>query len=87
MDGSEWVHDKYDDSDTRRGPQRDYRAASPAKYEIYHPRSHQAVQLLTYVSHSDTRGSKIRVDNIHYELNQDDLDVSYLLGRYGRDRS
>ncbi|KAM7194743.1 THO complex subunit 4A [Rhypophila sp. PSN 637] len=51
---SEWVHDKYEDSDSRRGPRRDYRSGSP--------------------SGSDTRGSKIRVDNIHYELTREDME-------------
>ncbi|KAK3329629.1 hypothetical protein B0H66DRAFT_32706 [Apodospora peruviana] len=50
---SEWVHDKFEDNDSRRAPRRDYRDDAS----------------------SDSRGgSKIRVDNIHYELTQDDLE-------------
>jgi len=51
---SEWVHDRYDDNNQRRGraPRR-ARDASPEQ---------------------DAKGTKLRVDNIHYDLTEDDLD-------------
>ncbi|QPH01651.1 hypothetical protein C2857_005854 [Epichloe festucae Fl1] len=49
---SEWVHDRYDESDSRRAPAPRRRRQSP----------------------SSETGSKIRIDNIHYDLTEADLD-------------
>ncbi|RSL65369.1 hypothetical protein CEP54_004255 [Fusarium duplospermum] len=50
---SEWVHDRYEENNSRRGPAPRRRRESPDQ---------------------ESRGSKLRVDNIHYDLTEDDLD-------------
>ncbi|KAM6539598.1 hypothetical protein FALCPG4_001385 [Fusarium falciforme] len=50
---SEWVHDRYEENNGRRGPAPRRRRESPDQ---------------------ESRGSKLRVDNIHYDLTEDDLD-------------
>ncbi|KAK1832893.1 hypothetical protein QBC39DRAFT_304093 [Podospora conica] len=56
---SEWVHDRYEDSGSRRSTHR--RGPRIADEPLDEPVEH-------------TRGTKIRVDNIHYELTQEDLE-------------
>lgn len=75
--GSEWVHDKYDESDSRRAPRRDYQSGPSSRYGFQRSRSRPTVTVSNLAYRSDSRGSKIRVDNIHYELTQEDLEVSY----------
>ncbi|KAG6089680.1 hypothetical protein E4U15_001943 [Claviceps sp. LM218 group G6] len=68
---SEWVHDRYDEHDSRRAPAPRRRRHSPS---------------------SEKMGSKLRVENIHYDLTEEDLDelfsrigpVSKLNLRYDR---
>ncbi|RSM00189.1 hypothetical protein CEP52_009274 [Fusarium oligoseptatum] len=50
---SEWVHDRYEENNSRRGPAPRRRRESPDQ---------------------ESKGSKLRVDNIHYDLTEDDLD-------------
>ncbi|KAI1103978.1 RNA-binding domain-containing protein [Jackrogersella minutella] len=52
---SEWVHDKFDEPNSRNRPRNSRRQRSPERFQ-------------------DTRGTKIKVDNIHYELTEDDLE-------------
>ena len=52
---SEWVHDRFDDNDSRRG-RLPRRRAESAEQEPGGP-----------------RGTKIRVDNIHYDVTEEDL--------------
>ncbi|KAK2850610.1 hypothetical protein FQN49_005499 [Arthroderma sp. PD_2] len=80
--GSDWVHDRFeDDRDTRSS-----RAPRQPRTDRYNsgPAADQ-----------DTRGSKLRVNNIHYDLTQEDLEelftrigpvnsVSLLYDRAGR---
>ncbi|KJZ73595.1 hypothetical protein HIM_06928 [Hirsutella minnesotensis 3608] len=51
---SEWVHDRFEENNSRRGPATRRRRESPAP--------------------SDQKGSKLRVENIHYDLTEEDLD-------------
>ncbi|KAH7162727.1 hypothetical protein B0J13DRAFT_17988 [Dactylonectria estremocensis] len=51
---SEWVHDRYEENNSRRGPAAPRRRRDSPEH--------------------DSKGSKIRVDNIHYDLTEDDLD-------------
>ncbi|KAH6998402.1 hypothetical protein BKA56DRAFT_664989 [Ilyonectria sp. MPI-CAGE-AT-0026] len=51
---SEWVHDRYEENNSRRGPAAPRRRRESPEH--------------------DSRGSKVRVDNIHYDLTEDDLD-------------
>ncbi|SPN97089.1 related to RNA and export factor binding protein [Cephalotrichum gorgonifer] len=60
---SEWVHDKFEEYDSRR-------SAAPRRQRDYP--SNTA---------SDARGSKLRVENIHYELTESELEE--LFGRIG----
>ncbi|CAM1505670.1 Fc.00g113070.m01.CDS01 [Cosmosporella sp. VM-42] len=50
---SEWVHDRYEENNSRRGPAPRRRRDSPEH---------------------NSKSSKIRVENIHYDLTEDDLD-------------
>ncbi|KAK7417202.1 hypothetical protein QQZ08_011726 [Neonectria magnoliae] len=50
---SEWVHDRYEENNSRRGPAPRRRRDSPDH---------------------DSKGAKVRVENIHYDLTEDDLD-------------
>ncbi|KAI5868309.1 RNA-binding domain-containing protein [Durotheca rogersii] len=52
---SEWVHDRFDDSNSRDRPRQVRRRPSPERAQ-------------------DVRGTKIKVENLHYELTEDDLD-------------
>ncbi|KAI0010986.1 RNA-binding domain-containing protein [Xylariaceae sp. FL0662B] len=51
---SEWVHDKFDDPNSRNRPRNSRRRPSPERSQ-------------------DVRGTKIKVENLHYELTEDDL--------------
>ncbi|KAH7170615.1 hypothetical protein EDB81DRAFT_172747 [Dactylonectria macrodidyma] len=51
---SEWVHDRYEENNSRRGPAPPHRRRESPEH--------------------DSKGSKIRVENIHYDLTEDDLD-------------
>ncbi|KAI1081840.1 RNA-binding domain-containing protein [Whalleya microplaca] len=51
---SEWVHDKFDDPNSRNRPRHSGRRPSPQRSQ-------------------DARGTKVRVENLHYELTEDDL--------------
>nr|XP_036580543.1 RNA binding domain-containing protein [Colletotrichum truncatum]KAF6788538.1 RNA binding domain-containing protein [Colletotrichum truncatum] len=51
---SEWVHDRFEEHDSRRAPAPRRRRGSP--------------------EHRDSSSTKLRVDNIHYELTADDLE-------------
>ncbi|TLD13141.1 uncharacterized protein PgNI_03081 [Pyricularia grisea] len=53
---SEWVHDRYDDNDTRRGGRYSRRRDDDLDKD-----------------QGSSRGTKIRVENIHYELTEEDL--------------
>ncbi|ELQ44736.1 hypothetical protein OOU_Y34scaffold00058g9 [Pyricularia oryzae Y34] len=53
---SEWVHDRYDDNDSRRGGRYSRRRDDDLDKE-----------------QGSSRGTKIRVENIHYELTEEDL--------------
>ncbi|KAI0840687.1 RNA-binding domain-containing protein [Hypoxylon sp. FL0890] len=52
---SEWVHDKFDEPNSRNRPRNPRRRPSPDRFQ-------------------DTRGTKIKVENLHYELTEEDLD-------------
>ncbi|POR32058.1 THO complex subunit 4A [Tolypocladium paradoxum] len=51
---SEWVHDRYEENNSRRAPAPRRRREDPV--------------------YNATKGSKLRVENIHYDLTEDDLD-------------
>ncbi|KAF9879895.1 hypothetical protein CkaCkLH20_02706 [Colletotrichum karsti] len=51
---SEWVHDRFEEHDSRRGPANRRRRDEP--------------------DHRDASSSKLRVENIHYELTSEDLE-------------
>ncbi|TLD20453.1 hypothetical protein PspLS_08471 [Pyricularia sp. CBS 133598] len=53
---SEWVHDRYDDNDSRRGGRYSRRRDDDLDKD-----------------QGSSRGTKIRVENIHYELTEEDL--------------
>ncbi|KAI1134367.1 RNA-binding domain-containing protein [Hypoxylon sp. FL0543] len=52
---SEWVHDRFDEPNSRNRPRNSRRRPSPDRFQ-------------------DTRGTKIKVENLHYELTEEDLD-------------
>ncbi|KAI2619949.1 RNA-binding domain-containing protein [Hypoxylon sp. NC1633] len=60
---TEWVHDKFDDSNPRNRPRHPRRRPSPGRFQ-------------------DSRGTKIKVENLHYDLTEDDLDG--LFSKIGR---
>ena len=76
---SDWVHDRYDDNDRRRlggGRNDDYSydrrapaGRAPDKYALVY----QYGSDLADRRRSD--GTKLRVENLHYELTEDDVNV------------
>ncbi|KAI0152556.1 RNA-binding domain-containing protein [Hypoxylon sp. NC0597] len=52
---SEWVHDRFDEPNSRNRPRNSRRRPSPDRFQ-------------------DTRGTKVKVENLHYELTEEDLD-------------
>ncbi|KAI1416797.1 RNA-binding domain-containing protein [Hypoxylon sp. FL1857] len=52
---SEWVHDKFDEPNSRNRPRNSRRRPSPDRFQ-------------------DSRGTKVKVENLHYELTEEDLD-------------
>ncbi|KAL2044001.1 hypothetical protein N7G274_003522 [Stereocaulon virgatum] len=59
---TDWVHDKYDD-DSHTAPRQPYRQPRNARNDRYSPEPEAA-----------SAGARLRVDNLHYDLTEDDLE-------------
>ncbi|RYP16452.1 hypothetical protein DL765_005129 [Monosporascus sp. GIB2] len=67
-----WVHDRFEDSHSYGRPRNARRRDSPERHECV------GLTITPYLHRSDSlyreRGTKIKVENLHYELTEDDLD-------------
>ncbi|KAK4697936.1 THO complex subunit 4, partial [Lecanoromycetidae sp. Uapishka_2] len=59
---TDWVHDKFDD-DSHIAPRQNYRQHRTARVDRYSPEPDTLSQ-----------GARLRVDNLHYDLSEDDLE-------------
>ncbi|PNY29422.1 THO complex subunit 4A [Tolypocladium capitatum] len=69
---SEWVHDRYEENSE---DDRFFVEPTPRSSQVPGPRRPPAPRRRREDAvHNDTKGSKLRVQNIHYDLTEDDLD-------------
>ena len=75
---SDWVHDRYDDNDRRRGGGRheeygsDRRAPAGRAVDKY---AQAMPDTQTQANRAYSDGTRLRVENLHYELTEDDVNV------------
>lgn len=79
---SDWVHDRFEEDryeNSRRGPRDDYDQYEPRGGRRPAAYAFLSLRILGLNSQPYREGgAKVRVDNIHYDLTEDDLRVRFL---------